>query len=95
MLARPENPTFGDDFYRQRGYLQINLSFPLNEGPAPAGKRGDLLRDTFRRGLSWVNDNVTTTVEETPEIGKGSVEANRYVVQVFIRFFADVQPRKD
>lgn len=92
MLARPENPTMGDGFYRQRGYLQVNLKYPLNTGPADAQKRANLLRDTFYRGLSLTTGTITTTVEETPEIGRGSNEGDRYVVPVFIRFYANVQP---
>jgi len=92
MLARPENPTFGDDFYRQRGYLQVNLKYPLNTGPADAQLRANFLRDTFKRGLSLTTAGITTTVEETPEIGRGSNEGDRYVVPVFIRFYANVQP---
>jgi len=92
MLARPENPTMGDDFFRQRGYLQIDLKYPLNQGPGPAGTRGDMLAGAFKRGLSMTSGGITTTVEETPEVGAGSYEGDRYVVRVFVRFFANVQP---
>lgn len=92
MLARPENPTFGDDFYRQRGYLQVNLKYKVGEGAGDAQERANLLRDTFKRGLSLTTGGITTTVEETPEIGRGSNEGDRYVVPVFIRFYANVQP---
>lgn len=92
MLARPENPSMGDDFYRQRGYLQVKLKYPQNTGAKDAQNRANLLRDTFKRGLSWTDGRVTTTVEETPQIGNGSYDADKYVVDVFIRFFANVQP---
>lgn len=92
MLNKPENPTWGDNFYRQRGYLQVKLKFPQNTGTKDIQARANKLRDTFYRGLSWTSGGVTTTVEETPEIGNGSNEGDKFVVSVFIRFFANVQP---
>lgn len=90
MPARPENPSMGDEHYRQRGYLQISLRYPLNEGAGPARERARVLRAYFRRGLSLTADGVTTTVEETPEIGSGSNEGDRFVINVFVRFYADI-----
>lgn len=90
MLAQPDNPTMGDNFYRQGGYFQIDLKYPQNVGPADADARADLLRATFHRGLSMTHDGITTVVEKTPEIGAGSYEGDRYVVKVFVRFFANI-----
>lgn len=90
LLARPENPTMGDGHYRQRGYLQVKLKFPSNIGAGAARARAFELREHFHRGLSMTADGVTTTVEETPEIGSGSTEGDRYVLNVFVRFWADI-----
>lgn len=89
-LAKPENPTMGDGHYRQRGYLQISLSYPSNEGAGPARARAGDLRAHYRRGLSLTADGVTTVIDRTPEIGSGSNEGDRYNINVFVSFYADI-----
>lgn len=89
-FTRPENPTMGDGHYRQRGYCQLRLVYPSNQGGGDASARADAIRDHFRRGLSMTADGVTTIVDETPEIGSGSNEGDRYVINVFVRFYADI-----
>jgi hypothetical protein len=90
MFARPENPTFGDNHYRQRGYCQITLKWPQNSGAGEVGEYAELIRNQFHRGLSLVADAITTVVELTPEVGNGKVVGDRYVVIVFVRFYADI-----
>jgi hypothetical protein len=91
LMAKPENPTMGDNFFRQRGYMQVSLRYPPNKGAGDARRRAGMLRDHFRRGLSMTSGGVTTTVEETPEIGSGSNDGDRYVINVFVRFYANIQ----
>lgn len=90
LFAKPENPTFGDDFYRQRGYLQVKLHYPQNKGKKAAFERAELIRQYFNRGLTLEALGVATIVEETPEITNGSIEGNYFAVIVRIRFFANV-----
>lgn len=89
-FSRPENPTMGDGHYRQRGYCQLRLSYPSNQGGGDASARADMIRAHFRRGWTMTADGVTTIVDETPEIGSGSNEGDRYVINVFVRFYADI-----
>jgi hypothetical protein len=90
LFAAPENPTFGDNFYRQRGYMQVDLRYPTNQGGGPAGDRAEFIRDSFPRGLSLIAAGVTSVVENTPEISNGVVEGDRYVIRVRVRFYANV-----
>lgn len=90
MFAAPENPTMGQRHYRQRGIFQISLQYPTNEGPGAAQTRAELLRNTFFRGLSIAADGVTTIVDRTPEVATGAVEGDRYVINIRIRFYADI-----
>ncbi|CAB4131771.1 Protein of unknown function DUF4128 [uncultured Caudovirales phage] len=90
LFAKPENPTMGDGFYRQRGILQITLRYPLNAGPKDVGERAELLRETFHRGLSVVANGVRTTIDETPEVPGGSIVGDRYVIVMRVRFYADL-----
>lgn len=73
----------------ERGFLQVSLAYPLNTGPAAATARAELIRDTFYRGRSFVSGGVTTIIEKTPEIAPAMIEADRYVIPVRIRFFAN------
>ena len=90
LFARPENPTFGDDFYRQRGYLQVKLFWPQNVGKRAIFERAELVREYFKRGTTLEAVGVATTVEETPEIGNGNIEDVWFAVIVKIRFFANI-----
>ncbi len=90
LFAEPDNPTMGDDFYRQRGIFQVTLRYPQNNGSRDAALRADAIRNTFHRGLSVAANDVTTIVDTTPQIGNGVNVENRYVVVVRVRFHADI-----
>jgi len=90
LWAKPENPTMGDNHYRQRGVFQITLRYPQGIGAADADLRGELLRSEYHRGLSLTRNGVKTVIDETPEVSEGRNVGERYVVIVRIRFYADV-----
>lgn len=90
LLAEPANPEI-NSYHREQGFMQVDLSYPLNAGPAAAEARAELIRDTFYRGASFTASGVTTTVERTPEIMPGRVEDDRYVKPVRIRFYSHVR----
>lgn len=91
LAADPLNPEMGT-FTQDRGYLQISLAYPLNTGPGAALARAELIRDTFYRGRSFTAGGVTVIVEKTPEISPAIIEADRYVLPVKVRFFANYRP---
>lgn len=91
MSAEPANVEIGRHT-TDRGFLQVSLAYPLNTGPAAATARAELIRDTFYRGRSFVSGGVTTIIEKTPEIAPAMIEADRYVIPVRIRFFANYRP---
>jgi hypothetical protein len=90
LPALPDNPTLGDDHYRERGILQVSLKYPVNGGAAAATARAELIRATFFRGASFTSGGVTTRIPTKPEIGRGMVVKDRWVLPVSIRYFADV-----
>lgn len=90
LFATPENPTLGDGFYRQRGFMQISLRYPVNEGSGDSAERGEMLRRAFRRGLSLEANGVTTIIDRTPHVPEGVVDGDRFVVNVRITFYADI-----
>lgn len=90
MFAEPENPTMGSQFFRQRGYLQVQLRYPLGEGKQPAVARAETLCAAFPRGASFVSGGITTIIERSPEVMAGYTDENRFIVNVKIRFFANI-----
>jgi hypothetical protein len=91
LFAEPENPTFGNAFNRQRGLLQVSLRYPANTGRQAALTRAEAIKNWFPRGLSLAASGITTTIERTPEIAKGGADDDRYIINVRIRFFANLE----
>ena len=90
LFAQPENPTMGDGFYRQRGYMQIQLRYPLDEGKQNAVARAEAIRAAFPRGASFTAGGVTTSIERKGEIMAGYTDENRFIVNLKIWFFANI-----
>ena len=86
----PDNTTFGDGHYQERGLLFIELHYPINNGSVTAATRAELIRTTFKRGASFTNGGVTVVIEKTPEIGQGTVQDAFWVLPVRVRFYAEV-----
>lgn len=90
LFAKPVNLGYADEHTRLSGYCQVTMRFPANVGGGDARAEADQLALEFKRGLSLEADGVTTVVEETPEVGNGSNEGDRFVIRVKIRFYANI-----
>lgn len=88
--SMPDNTTFGDDHYQERGLMFVELHYPINNGSSTAATRAELIRATFKRGASFTNNGLTVRIEKTPEIGQGTVQGAFWVLPVRVRFFAEV-----
>lgn len=91
MLATPADSEIGGKMYTEQGYLQINLFYPLDNGPGDAQARAIAIRDALYRGRSLVSGSVSVTIERTAEIGPGRTEGDRYLLPVKARFFSHIQ----
>ena len=89
LLAQPANDEFGP-VYREEGFFQIDLKYPLGAGKGDAITRAELIRTTFPRGASFTASGVTVNIERTPEIMPGRTEPDRFVIPVRIRFYAHI-----
>lgn len=87
LLAQPANDEFGP-MYREEGFMQVDLKYPLNTGPAAAETRAELIRATFTRGTTLTASGQKVHVSKTPEIMPGRVEEDRYVKPIRIPFHA-------
>jgi len=75
--------------YQELGYMQVDLRYPINQAAGPAGRRAQLLRDWFPRGLTLTSNGVTACISKTPSVGNGRFEADRYIISVKIPFFSN------
>jgi len=89
LFASPDNSEFGSR-YREMGFMQVKLMYPLSVGTATVAARAELIRTTFARGNTFTSGGVTTIVNKTPEIRPGNVEGDRYAVPVIIEFYANI-----
>lgn len=90
VFARPDNVTMGDNFYRERGYMQITLYYPTQKGPYAAMSRAELIRSTFPRGSSFSNTGIVAHIDRTAEIMPGMPTDESYIVIVRVPFYADI-----
>lgn len=88
LYTQPNNVGMQNSPYIQRGYMQVSLQYPTNQGSRQAQAKAEMLRNSFYRGLSLVANGVTTVIEQTPEILASIIESDRYSVKVRIRFYA-------
>lgn len=89
LTAEPDNPEMGG-LYTERGFLQVNLNYPLDTGPADAVARAALIRAKFPRAAAFVSAGITVTITKTPEVAPARIENDRYLVPIRIRFHAHI-----
>jgi hypothetical protein len=89
LLASPENPEMNGAGYREIGFMQITLKYPLANGPGDADSRAAALRTTFARGTSATSGSTTVVINKTPSIGVGVADGDRWSVAVRIPFFCN------
>lgn len=89
MTAAPANIEIGPG-YSEVGFLQVNLFYPLDAGPAAAMARAELIRAKFPFAASFVSGGVTVNIIATPEVAPGRADGDRYMVPVKARFSARI-----
>lgn len=89
ITSRPQNPTIGGDFYREVGYMQVNLYYPLGEGSLAITTRAELIRNTFKRGATFTKNDTTVVITGTPDM-RFVTELDHYVAILKIYFFSDI-----
>lgn len=83
---RPENPTFGDSYYREVGELQIFLAYPSNKGTAEVLARAELVQQHFARGTTLTEGSLNIVIQRTPQIAGCNVVGDRIIAPVIIQY---------
>lgn len=90
LFATPANPTMGDGFYQELGLMQVNVMFPTKAGTADASAQAQVIRDAFKRGMSFTDSGITVQIDKTPEISGGTVDGDHWKTILKAPFHADV-----
>ena len=89
LPAEPFNAEFSDN-YRAQGILQVTLMYPLLAGSVTAMTRAELIKTTFKRGNTFTYLTLDVSIQNTPSIGNGRIDGDRWMLPVDIRYFAHV-----
>ena len=84
------NPSYGDDFERLVGTLQVMLVHPKNEGRHNAQERAQMLCDGFKRGTTLIAAGVRVLVDRSPWVGPAMNDGAWYRLPVSIPYIVDV-----
>lgn len=88
--TQPEVYTLGESGRDQMdGFVQIDLSFPLNAGPAAALQKADSIRQTFKAGSKFQSGGQTVVVRSCGH-NQGRILENCYRIEVTIFFYAHI-----
>lgn len=90
LPASPENPTLGDGYYRDVGFFEIVLFYPLNAGRNAIQTKAEAIRSHFPRGLTMTESGLNVVVPKTPTIATATQLDDRYVVPITVEYYAEV-----
>lgn len=82
------NPTYGGSYHRENGLLRVNLHYPAWKGEGSAVVKAETIQTHFRRGLTIVDGDVKVDITNTPSIGEGRLEEDRWVIPVRVEWIS-------
>lgn len=90
VFAEPDDITMGSGYFREQGFIQVSLMYPILFGTLDIAARAELIRSTFPRGSSFEKDGVTVKVLRTPSVMTGMPIDESYAIPIRIQFQADI-----
>jgi hypothetical protein len=88
LLADPANVE-NSARYQELGFMQIDLRYPVNNGPLTVWAKAQAVRDWFPRGLTLTADSVNVTINKTTAISVGFIDDDRYVISTKVPFYSN------
>src|ERR1044072_8383922 len=85
LFAEPDNTEYGSNF-QDRGFLQVTVCYPVNDGLNDLMATVDSLRTTFQRGATFTSGSTRVLVHLTPNVFPGQVDGAHFAVPVRIPF---------
>jgi hypothetical protein len=83
---QPENPTLGDQYFRDIGEFQVFLCYPTGRGTGEVLARAELVRLHFKRGTTLTEGASKVLIIDTPKIAGAMSSQDRIVIPVLIRY---------
>lgn len=90
LPAKPENPTLGDAYYREVGFFEIVLFYPLNTGRNLAQTKAEQIKAYFPRRLNISEAGINVVVPRTPTIATATQLDDRYVIPITVEYFVEI-----
>lgn len=89
-IGKPDDPTIGDKYYRERVQFQIFIVDAPNNGTSAAITRAELIRNHFRKGLTLTESGFNIYILNTPQVGSTAQIGTRTIVPVMIDVVTEV-----
>lgn len=89
-IQSPDDPVLGTGFYRERVTMQVFIVGAANKGTSEVIARAELVRDHFKKGTVFTEDNVHIHVLRTPQIAGTTIASDRIICPVLIELVAEV-----
>ena len=86
MPATNEGSYINDKAYLARGIFQISLFYPFGVGTKDIMERVNLYLNAFAIGTQLVNQGVTVSISDTPDVVRIGQSGDRYVIHISIPF---------
>lgn len=91
IMNEPDDPTIGSSgLYREKGFFQITLRYPLGNGTTQAMTQAEAIRHIFAQGTVLTKNGFRLICTRTPYIRVMPNEVDRFVVIVRCSFTVDV-----
>lgn len=88
--SQPENPTLGDDYYREVGFFQINLFYPANDSIQPARAKADAIKQHFKRGTFITQEGQVIKITRTPTAATSIPNGDWVVIPITIFYSSEI-----
>lgn len=89
-IQSPDDPVLGTGFYRERVTMQVFIVGAANKGTSEVIARAELVRDHFKKGTVFTEDNVHIHVLRTPQVAGTTIASDRIICPVLIELVAEV-----
>lgn len=90
LIQSPQDPVLGTGFHREILSMQVFIVAPTNKGTADVINRAELVREHFKKGTVFTEDNVHIHVLRTPQVAGTSIASDRIICPVLIELVAEV-----
>lgn len=90
IVQRPDDPTIGSMYYRERILFQVFVCDVLNTGTAGAYTKAEAIRALFSKGWTTQENGSNIYVLDTPQIAGAMNTNSRLIIPVMINLVVEV-----